>query len=141
MEKYNDDTVMFSSLLSGILLFKKEVDNNEILNIMYHYERMYNIDVIDDELPNIIYCLVNMNDKGVSINPSLDYNSIISINGKKVTLGNYLRRNTNGDIMDFLETYVFCSKPVGLKGSIYLFNNNNKKRKIREKKELKGALI
>lgn len=140
MEKYNDDTVMFSSLLSGILLFKKEVDNNEILNIMYHYERMYNIDVIDDELPNIIYCLVNMDDKGVSINSGLDYNSIISINGKKVTLGNYLRKNTNGEIMDFLETYVFCSKPVGLKGSIYLFNNN-KKRKIREKKELKGALI
>lgn len=140
MEKYNDDTVMFSSLLSGILLFKREVDNNEILNIMYHYERMYNIDVIDDELPNIIYCLVNMDDKGVSINSSLDYNSIISISGKKVTLGNYLRKNTNGEIMDFLETYVFCSKPVGLKGSIYLFNNN-KKRKIREKKELKSALI
>ena len=140
MEKYNDDTVMFSSLLSGILLFKKEVDNNEILNIMYHYERMYNIDVIDDELPNIIYCLVNMDDKGVSINSGLDYNSIISINGKKVTLGNYLRKNTNGEIIVFLENYVFCSKPVGLKGSIYLFNNN-KKRKIREKKELKGALI
>ena len=140
MKNYNDDTVMFSSLLSGILLFKKEVDNNEILNIMYHYEKMFNVDVIDDELPNIIYCLVNMDDKGVSINSSLDYNSIISISGKKVTLGNYLRKNTNGEIMDFLETYVFCSKPVGLKGSIYLFNNN-KKRKIREKKELKSALI
>ena len=138
MEKYNDDIVMFSSLLSGILLFRREIDNNEILGIMYHYENMYNVDVIDDELPNIIYCLINMNDKNVSIIPSLNYNSIILYEGKKISLGNYLRKNTTADILNFLETYVFCCKPIGLKGNLFAFGND-KKRKLKEMKQLKSV--
>ena len=133
MEKYNDDTVMFSSLLSGILLFKREVSNNEILSIMYHYEDMYNVDVIDDELPSDIYYLINMNDKGVSVNSFLDYNSIIVIDNKKISFKNYLRKNTTLDIINYLEHNVYGCKPIGLKNNLFLFEES-KKEKVKEKK-------
>ena len=133
MEKYNDDTVMFSSLLSGILLFKREVSNNEILSIMYHYEDMYNVDVIDDELPSDIYYLINMNDKGVSVNSFLDYNSIIVIDGKKISFRNYLRKNTTLNIINYLENNVYGCKPIGLKNNLFLFEES-KKGKVKEKK-------
>ena len=133
MKKNNDDTVMFSSLLSGILLFKREVSNNEILSIMYHYEDMYNVDVIDDELPSDIYYLINMNDKGVSVNSFLDYNSIIVIDNKKISFKNYLRKNTTLDIINYLEHNVYGCKPIGLKNNLFLFEES-KKEKIKEKK-------
>lgn len=133
MKKNNDDTVMFSSLLSGILLFKREVSNNEILSIMYHYEDMYNVDVIDDELPSDIYYLINMNDKGVSVNPFLDYNSIIVIDNKKISFKNYLRKNTTLDIINYLEHNVYGCKPIGLKNNLFLFEES-KKEKVKEKK-------
>lgn len=133
MKKNNDDTVMFSSLLSGILLFKREVSNNEILSIMYHYEDMYNVDVIDDELPSDIYYLINMNDKGVSVNSFLDYNSIIVIDNKKISFKNYLRKNTTLDIINYLEHNVYGCKPIGLKNNLFLFEES-KKEKVKEKK-------
>lgn len=133
MKKNNDDTVMFSSLLSGILLFKREVSNNEILSIMYHYEDMYNVDVIDDELPSDIYYLINMNDKGVSVNSFLDYNSIIVIDNKKISFKNYLRKSTTLDIINYLEHNVYGCKPIGLKNNLFLFEES-KKEKVKEKK-------
>ena len=133
MEKYNDDTVMFSSLLSGILLFKKEVDNNEILRIMYHYEKTHNKVVVDDELPNEIYYLININDKGIKINSFLDYNSIIVIDNKKISLRNYLRKNTTLDIINYLENNIYRCKPIGLKNNLFLFEEP-KKGKVKEKK-------
>lgn len=133
MKKNNDDTVMFSSLLSGILLFKRDVSNNEILSIMYHYEDMYNVDVIDDELPSDIYYLINMNDKGVSVNSFLDYNSIIVIDNKKISFKNYLRKNTTLDIINYLEHNVYGCKPIGLKNNLFLFEES-KKEKVKEKK-------
>ena len=77
MKKNNDNEVTAFSLLSGILLFKREVNNNEILSIMYRYENMFNIDIIDDELPDDMYFFIDINDKSISINSFLDY--IISI--------------------------------------------------------------
>lgn len=133
MKKNNDDTVMFSSLLSSILLFKRDVSNNEILSIMYHYEDMYNVDVIDDELPSDIYYLINMNDKGVSVNSFLDYNSIIVIDNKKISFKNYLRKNTTLDIINYLEHNVYGCKPIGLKNNLFLFEES-KKEKVKEKK-------
>ncbi len=133
MKNYNDDTVMFSSLLSGILLFKREVDNNEILNIMYHYENTHNKVVVDDELSNEIYYLININDKGIRINSFLEYNSIIVIDNKKISLRNYLKKNTTLDIMNYLENNIYRCKPLGLKNNLFLFEEP-KKEKVKEKK-------
>ncbi len=138
MKKNNDNEVTVFSLLSGILLFKREVDNNEMLSIMYHYENMFNVDIIDDELPDDMYFLIDINDKSISINSFLDYSSIITNENKKISLGNYLKKNTSGDIIYYLENYVYGCKPIGLKNSLYIFNSNNK-RKVKEKKLLKSV--
>lgn len=138
MKKNNDNDVTVFSLLSGILLFKREVDNNEMLSIMYHYENMFNVDIIDDELPDDMYFLIDINDKSISINSFLDYSSIITNGNKKISLGNYLKKNTSGDIIYYLENYVYGCKPIGLKNSLYIFNSNNK-RKVKEKKLLKSV--
>lgn len=133
MKNCNDDTIMFSSLLSGILLFKREVDNNEILSIMYHYENTHNKVIVDDELPNEIYYLININDNGIRINSFLDYNSIIVIDNKKIILRNYLKKNTTLDIINYLENNIYRCKPIGLKNNLFLFDEP-KKRKVKEKK-------
>lgn len=138
MKKNNDNDMTVFSLLSGILLFKREVDNNEMLSIMYHYENMFNVDIIDDELPDDMYFLIDINDKSISINSFLDYSSIITNGNKKISLGNYLKKNTSGDIIYYLENYVYGCKPIGLKNSLYIFNSNNK-RKVKEKKLLKSV--
>lgn len=138
MKNYNDDEVTAFSLLSGILLFKREVNNNEILSIMYRYENMFNIDIIDDELPVDMYFLIDINDKSISINSFLDYSSIVTSGDKKISLGNYLKKNTSSDIIYYLENYVYGCKPIGLKNSLFIFNNNNK-RKVKEKKLLKSV--
>ena len=138
MKKNNDNEVTVFSLLSGILLFKREVNNNEILSIMYCYENMFNIDIIDDELPDDMYFFIDINDKSISINSFLDYSSIVTSGDKKISLGNYLKKNTSSDIIYYLENYVYGCKPIGLKNSLYIFNSNNK-RKVKEKKLLKSV--
>jgi len=138
MKKNNDNEVTVFSLLSGILLFKREVNNNEILSIMYRYENMFNIDIIDDELPDDMYFFIDINDKSISINSFLDYSSIVTSGDKKISLGNYLKKNTSSDIIYYLENYVYGYKPIGLKNSLYIFNSNNK-RKVKEKKLLKSV--
>lgn len=138
MKKNNDNEVTAFSLLSGILLFKREVNNNEILSIMYRYENMFNIDIIDDELPDDMYFFIDINDKSISINSFLDYSSIVTSGDKKISLGNYLKKNTSSDIIYYLENYVYGYKPIGLKNSLYIFNSNNK-RKVKEKKLLKSV--
>lgn len=138
MKNYNDDEVTAFSLLSGILLFKREVNNNEILSIMYRYENMFNIDIIDDELPVDMYFLIDINDKSISINSFLDYSSIVTSGDKKISLGNYLKKNTSSDIIYYLENYIYGCKPIGLKGNLFAFGNVNK-RKVKEKKLLKSV--
>ena len=138
MKKNNDNEVTVFSLLSGILLFKREVNNNEILSIMYRYENMFNIDIIDDELPDEMYFFIDINDKSISINSFLDYSSIVTSGDKRISLGNYLKKNTSSDIIYYLENYVYGCKPIGLKNSLYIFNSNNK-RKVKEKKLLKSV--
>lgn len=138
MKKNNDNEVTVFSLLSGILLFKREVNNNEILSIMYRYENMFNIDIIDDELPDDMYFFIDINDKSISINSFLDYSSIVTSGDKKISLGNYLKKNTSSDIIYYLENYVYGCKPIVLKNSLYIFNSNDK-RKVKEKKLLKSV--
>lgn len=138
MDKYNDDNITIFSLLAGILLFKREVNNNEMLNIMYHYENIFNVDIIDDELPEDMCFLININDKSISLNSFLDYNSIITNGNKKIRLGNYLKKNTSNEIIYYLENFIYGCKPIGLKNNLYIFNTNNKRR-VKENNLLKSV--
>lgn len=128
MDNYDDKFIFFSQLLSGIFLFKKEVSDSELFNIMSSYETSHNTDVVDDEF-NELYKFINIKEKSVSIKEELNYNTIVVIKGKKMPLKKFLINNTTYDIINYLNDKY--ENKILPNNKLSLFNNPKKKTKLK----------
>ena len=101
--------VFLSQIISGILLFKKEFNYNEINTIMALFYSKLNCDILDNDSEyDMVYNFMIQNDNGYKL--SYDYDSILKINGKKINLYNYLKSNTTVEIIEFLMENFYCDK-------------------------------
>lgn len=128
MDNYDDKFIFFSQLLSGIFLFKKEVSDSELFDIMSSYETSHNTDVVDDEF-NELYKFINIKEKSVSIKEELNYNTIVVIKGKKMPLKKFLINNTTYDIINYLNDKY--ENKILSNNKLSLFNNPKKKTKLK----------
>lgn len=103
---HDGSEIYLSQLISGILLFKKDFTYNEINKIMSLFYCKLNCDVLDSDSDyDSIYDFIEQNDNGYKL--SYGYDSIIKMNGKKITFYNYLKANTTLDIIEFLMNNVY----------------------------------
>lgn len=126
MNNYDDKFIFFSQLLSGIFLFKKEVNDSELFELMSNYENTYNTDVVDDEF-NDLYKFIDIKEKSVAIKNNINHNTIVVIKGKKMTLKKFLINNTTYDIINYLNDK-YEDKTLS-NNKLNLFNNPKKKTK------------
>lgn len=107
MDNFDGNTVMVSEFLSGILLFRKYISNIELINIMSSYECEFNTDIVDNDI-DYLANYINICENGIGLIDSLAYNSIIRVNGKCLTLRNYLISNTDKNVICYLEKVFNC---------------------------------
>lgn len=125
MDDFDDNIVKFSEFLSGILLFKSYISNNELLNLISNYENEFDTEIIDNDL-GYLYDYITIYNEGIGILNNMFYNSTIRINNKCMTFRSYLLSSTNEDIIGYLEG-VFNSKLMLLNGDIKSLSINTKK--------------
>lgn len=137
-----DSDIFLSQLLSGMLLFQREVSDKELLGVIEMIFNILGCDVYDDEYYNELFEYLDNNGICFKIKEKYDYNSILEVNGKKITLYNYLLSKTNEMIINFLKTNVYynqfeCKRIVKDDEISFLsyINNFFKERILSEKKQ------
>ena len=107
----DNDCFLSSQILSGMLLFKKEVSDNEINYVISKMFNDLNVYVCDDDY-NEVYDYIDNYGNGFRILLLYDYNSLIKINGKLIKVYDYLISNTTPEIIEFLQNNIYCDQRI-----------------------------
>lgn len=110
-----------NSFLAGILYCKKSIDfMNEYFKLQEDFENKYKISVVGQEDLN-----VNIVVEGTSIRLIDDYEKIININGKKMSVRSYLYSLTTPEVREYLN----IEEPINtIKKNYWNFLFDNKRK-------------
>lgn len=98
------ESIPFSSLISGILLYKRECTSVEIAKILSDLEMEKGV-VIDDENDNLVSlsCCVEMDaNYGFYLKKGLKYSTVLN---QDITVFKFLMIHTNQMVLSFLDDY------------------------------------
>jgi len=133
-----DKDIFLSQLISGILLFKSEISNLELTNIMSLVFDELKYDIIEEDcIYDNIYKYLIYTNEGIKLNYCYNYDTIVMVNNRKMKLATYLKKNTTKEIIDLLGDRVYA-KQVEKSGMFFGRENLLVKKK---KKVLKHEAI
>lgn len=89
----------FNSFLAGVLLKEKKIDELEFCKLMGSFERKYKVDI--NGVGNEFYLPIYL--EGNEIRLLKNYDDVILINGKNITVKNYLYSVTSSRVREFFE--------------------------------------
>ena len=92
-ENYYEE-VSFNSFLAGVLLTRRVVSFRELRDLENSFVNMYNVKI--SGLDNLIVRVVF---EGENIRLVNDYNDVINVNGKLITVSDYLFLNASTSLM------------------------------------------
>lgn len=117
---HEDNEIFLSQLLSGMLLFKREISDKELCNVMTLFDSM-RYDIIDeDSIYDEVYKYIENYGNGYRIPLYYDYNSFVLKNGKKMFLDDFLISNTTSEIIEILSKRVYPDLKVPKKRVEYV---------------------
>lgn len=87
----------FNSFLAGVLLTRKKIDNYSFFQLMNKLQNEYDITIVSDATDIKLFLYFSDND----INMRNDYDDVIIINNKKMTVKEYLYSFTTPRVREF----------------------------------------
>lgn len=87
----------FNSFLAGVLLTRKKIDNYSFFQLMNKLQNEYDITIVSDATDIKLFLYFSDND----INMRNDYEDIIIVNNKKMTVKEYLYSFTTPRVREF----------------------------------------
>ena len=99
----------FNSFLAGIFLTKKGIDNFEFCNYMNSFSNIYNVEIVS--VGNDICIPIYFGDVEIKLSKNMD--EVISVNGRNITVGEYLYSLTTTRVREFFGIPDIKNKHVG----------------------------
>lgn len=90
----------FNSFLAGVLLTRQKISNFEFCDLMSRFEAIYNVTVVSSEGNSDIRLSIYLDDNNITLVD--DYDSIVIVDGWKMTVSNYLYSITSPRVREFL---------------------------------------
>lgn len=86
------------SFLAGLLFCYKTIDYSDYIRLKIEFERKYEVEVVDRE-----DLMVKLVAYGTTINLVDDYDDVLQVDGKYITVKYYLYSLTSKEVRDFLD--------------------------------------
>ena len=139
---HEENEIFLSQLISAMLLFKREIPNNELISAMTLFDKL-GYDVIDeDSVYDGVYKYTEDYIEGYRLLSHYNYDSIILKNKKRMFLDDFLLSNTTQEIINVLSENIYFGLKITEKGTEYIdydiFNKINsfiKTKKVLSKKK------
>lgn len=103
-----EDSVYLSQIIAGILLFKDNFTNIELVNIMNRIYEDFDCDILDgDFMDSDVYKFLEENEFGYKLAECYNHDTIIVVNNKKVLLYDYLKRIVPEKLVKYLADNIY----------------------------------
>jgi len=113
----------FTSFLAGVLYTRRAISNLEFFELMNRFENMYDVTIYSGE---DIKIPIYLEDRGISLRKN--YDDMVIVDNKKITVGNYLYSVTTPNVREF-----FGIPDIKVKESVVKLNNPFIRRKLKRK--------
>ena len=99
----SDSAVSFNSFLAGVLLTRTKISNFIFFNLLNSFEKTYNVSVISEgnlcDEESDIYLPIYLDDTSIVLRKN--YDDILTINGKRMTVKDYLYGLTCPEVREY----------------------------------------